>query len=616
MYALIKNFLTGKTEAEEREEARRLRGLKSQSIGNDEDLSPISSPKLRRIKTSDVTSNRPQMRPVAMEKHVKPEIIKIIKPAEDDEPTVFTDYIVEEGDSVFSIAFKFNVSPYILKTDNSIYGDNLFPGQTMKIRMPSTKPSSHPLGQPERVPKMKTTPATPPKKEEIKESPRKNGPGSRENLEVKKGRTLDLTDLKVMHNDIYDKYDVLYYTNFGEIKGTIRISSYLVTFDPIKFHELAPNPKKEQYLSKFKLSIDITDISDIGVITLPSTCCGEDSTGMDDELGEDFLLQFSLIGLGTNTLGRYVDSLFSEMRKNNKPFATVYLRMGENSSDGKPISLSEKKSQMNDIIQKVKEIKEKLKDEKKHSSSSVIPYYDILYENFSKSDSTLMKKLTRRQHQIFCNFMKAQKSAEMEGVTKTPDKKKGDYIVPKEKPAFKPTLSDTSLVLNYEQFSELLMCVPEMYRGYEWIPVYVNMNHGTSMSQLMRRAKVHAPLLIMIKDENGFCFGAYCNESLRDKSTGSHSYYGSGECFLWTFRDTQDVVSYTWSKKNDYFILTAEDGLNFGGGNHYGLWINQDIQRGRTEHSDTFDNDPLAFGTDFEIIKIEIWSIKDPFADM
>ena len=38
--------------------------------------------------------------------------------------------------------------------------------------------------------------------------------------------------------------DAFYYTNFGQIIGTMKISSYLITFDPIKFNDEIPNPKK------------------------------------------------------------------------------------------------------------------------------------------------------------------------------------------------------------------------------------------------------------------------------------------------------------------------------------------------------------------------------------
>ena len=74
-----------------------------------------------------------------------------------------------------------------------------------------------------------------------------------------------------------------------------------------------------------------------------------------------------------------------------------------------------------------------------------------------------------------------------------------------------------------------------MYRDYEWKSVYLSTKHGTSLSQLLRRTKGFSPFILLIKDENGFAFGVYGNESIRGTSTNDN-FYGSGECFMFTFR--------------------------------------------------------------------------------
>ena len=80
--------------------------------------------------------------------------------------------------------------------------------------------------------------------------------------ESRRGRTINLDDLKIQNKEIYEKCtdsiifniyefltldDVYCYTNFGEIMGIMKIDSYLITFDPIKFNDTISNPKKGIY---------------------------------------------------------------------------------------------------------------------------------------------------------------------------------------------------------------------------------------------------------------------------------------------------------------------------------------------------------------------------------
>ena len=77
--------------------------------------------------------------------------------------------------------------------------------------------------------------------------------------------------------------------------------------------------------------------------------------------------------------------------------------------------------------------------------------------------------------------------------------------------------------------------MPEIFKESEWKMIYSNLEHGASMTGMIRKIKNYAPIIIIIKDENHCKFGAYCSESIRDNFIGSE-YYGSGECFLYTFR--------------------------------------------------------------------------------
>jgi len=72
------------------------------------------------------------------------------------------------------------------------------------------------------------------------------------------------------------------------------------------------------------------------------------------------------------------------------------------------------------------------------------------------------------------------------------------------------------------------------------------------------------------------------------------------------------LITYPWSGRNNFFIKASYDALAIGaGGGHYGLWLDPDLNGGRTQKCDTFENLPLTAGPgdggDFEIFQLEAW---------
>ena len=81
---------------------------------------------------------------------------------------------------------------------------------------------------------------------------------------------------------------------------------------------------------------------------------------------------------------------------------------------------------------------------------------------------------------------------------------------------------------------------------------------------------------------------------------------------------TRELRQYNWTGENQFFVNAAKDSLSIGaGGGHYGLWLDgklafltaltekifrngsndyfpADLNHGRSQKCDTFDNEPLA----------------------
>lgn len=65
------------------------------------------------------------------------------------------------------------------------------------------------------------------------------------------------------------------------------------------------------------------------------------------------------------------------------------------------------------------------------------------------------------------------------------------------------------------------------------------------------------------------------------------------------------------SKTESMFMAGANDCLIIGGGGGQALYIDGDLNRGRTGHCDTFNNQPLC-SENFLIAAVEAWGFQDP----
>lgn len=59
------------------------------------------------------------------------------------------------------------------------------------------------------------------------------------------------------------------------------------------------------------------------------------------------------------------------------------------------------------------------------------------------------------------------------------------------------------------------------------------------------------------------------------------------------------------------FMAGGNDCLIIGGGGGQALYIDGDLNRGRTGHCDTFNNQPLC-SESFLIAAVEAWGFQDP----
>ncbi|RYG69367.1 hypothetical protein EON64_02865 [archaeon] len=161
-----------------------------------------------------------------------------------------------------------------------------------------------------------------------------------------------------------------------------------------------------------------------------------------------------------------------------------------------------------------------------------------------------------------------------------------------------------SSILTVKQVEAVTMLLPPPQRTKSWVLAYSLREHGSLLSTLLSNTLVYkdVPCLVVIEDSWGYVFGGYISPGLQDKK----SYYGSGESFVFSVIPT--IQAYKWTQKNNFFVLSHTEGLAMGGGGEgFAIQIDDELDTGVSNHSDTYDNPTLSSNEFFKCLNVEVW---------
>ncbi|GAB6029687.1 hypothetical protein CHUAL_005414 [Chamberlinius hualienensis] len=170
-----------------------------------------------------------------------------------------------------------------------------------------------------------------------------------------------------------------------------------------------------------------------------------------------------------------------------------------------------------------------------------------------------------------------------------------------------PELIGKSEILTEEHRRRLFKELPPRAEGYAWSLIYSASQHGFSLQSMYRcMAKCETPVLLVIQDSSNHVFGALTSCSLKV----SDHFYGTGESFLYTFYPQFKV--FRWTGENVFFIKGNSESLAIGAGDGlFGLWLDGDIDHGRSHRCKTYNNDNLTEEEDFRVTLLEAWGFVD-----
>ncbi|KAL5240297.1 hypothetical protein ACI65C_007707 [Semiaphis heraclei] len=164
-----------------------------------------------------------------------------------------------------------------------------------------------------------------------------------------------------------------------------------------------------------------------------------------------------------------------------------------------------------------------------------------------------------------------------------------------------PDLHGITEILTEDHRKQLSRHLPARAEGYMWTLVFSTLQHGFSLNSMYRKmSKIESPILLVIQDTQNNVFGALTSCALKM----SDHFYGTGESLLFTF--CPDFQVYNWTGDNMYFIKGNNESLSIGAGDgKFGLWLDGDLNQGRTEACNTYGNEPLVNEQDFVTLEVK-----------
>ncbi|XP_051037207.1 TBC1 domain family member 24 isoform X3 [Phodopus roborovskii] len=195
------------------------------------------------------------------------------------------------------------------------------------------------------------------------------------------------------------------------------------------------------------------------------------------------------------------------------------------------------------------------------------------------------------------------------------------------------------LAVHAENFRSEIVSVKEMRDIWSWIPerfalcqpllLFSSLQHGYSLTRFYFQCEGHEPTLLLIKttqkelqpEVQRYEWVVIKHPELTRPTSLKSSEAAAAPSFLShsVSSEPADRLSPFLaarhfnlpSKTESMFMAGGNDCLIIGGGGGQALYIDGDLNRGRTGHCDTFNNQPLC-SENFLISAVEAWGFQDP----
>ncbi|KAF9157552.1 hypothetical protein DFQ26_008610 [Actinomortierella ambigua] len=137
---------------------------------------------------------------------------------------------------------------------------------------------------------------------------------------------------------------------------------------------------------------------------------------------------------------------------------------------------------------------------------------------------------------------------------------------------------------------------------------------GASFSTLLQKILYQGPTIMIMKDEDGYIFGAYADA---DWEQGP-KFYGTDRSFLFTIYPQFRIYRPTRVNQNYQYLdsgtKTLPNGIGFGGQfRYFGLWLASDFCSGHSAAEpicSTYGSPRLSKQQQFKLDELEVWQVQ------
>lgn len=177
------------------------------------------------------------------------------------------------------------------------------------------------------------------------------------------------------------------------------------------------------------------------------------------------------------------------------------------------------------------------------------------------------------------------------------------------KSLFVPEMSDSSAILTDTQISCLTEKLPSYLQSSPWKRIFRLDQDGCSLITFFHKCADYDNTIIVCRDENGYVFGGFCTEAWRC----AYKFFGNFQMWLFTFEDQQeDCKVFQWQGDHEQFMYADDKSIGMGGTpiqGRFAFYLSQDLYRGSSLPTETFNNCTLSKSQDFKCYKLEVWAI-------
>lgn len=183
------------------------------------------------------------------------------------------------------------------------------------------------------------------------------------------------------------------------------------------------------------------------------------------------------------------------------------------------------------------------------------------------------------------------------------------YFHQQDENSFTPQLSHPSEILNTQQLQALHHRLPYYIQNMNLKRVFSISVDGCAMKTFYDKCNDVNNSILVVKDDENNIFGAYATEMF--EPTGK--FYGTGECFLFTFYRDNKIHVFNSTGENDFYMFSDENQICFGcSDDYFSLSLRNNFLEGYSKMTQTYKNQPLngVRKDKFIVVKLELWTFQ------